>query len=176
MSTELERRFPGPIRGQILFAVAFFAISALLLSQIGQQTAWAKGTKLFAQPRFWPAVSLGGMVLFGALHWAHMPRRRVTRDDRQESWRWLTTFEWVGWFLVYVFAVPVIGYLPVTIAFSVGMCWRLGYRSTRWYWTAAAFACVVVVLFKGFLSVRIPGAAAYEYLPGTMRTFFILYF
>ena len=62
MTTERERRFPGPRRGQLAFAMGFLAASALLLSQIGSQTRWVDDTALFAQPRFWPAVGLGLIV------------------------------------------------------------------------------------------------------------------
>lgn len=61
--TEEERRFKGSVRGQSLFAIIFVVASLLLLSQLGNETRWAKGTQLFAQPRFWPAVAVGGMVL-----------------------------------------------------------------------------------------------------------------
>jgi hypothetical protein len=37
------------------------------------------------------------------------------------------------------------------------------------------FAIAVVLVFKGLLSVRIPGALLYEYLPGPLRSFAILY-
>lgn len=174
MDTEQQRRFKGPLRGQLFFAIGFFVISALLLSQIGGQTRWVDGTKWAGQPRLWPAISLLGMVLFGALHWAYMPRKKAHADDKLESWKWFTAFEWVGWFLAYVWMVPIIGYLPVTIGFTVALSWRLGYRSTKWYWIAAAFGTTVVVLFKSFLSVKIPGAMLYEFFPAAMRNFLIL--
>ena len=103
-----------------------------------------------------------------------MPRKKIQIDDRIESWKWLTAFEWVGWFLAYVWLVPIIGYLPITIAFTVALAYRLGYRAARWYWIAAAFGTAVVVLFKSFLSVKIPGALLYEYFPSAIRNFFIL--
>jgi hypothetical protein len=40
---------------------------------------------------------------------------------------------------------------------------------------AAVFAVAVVVLFKGLLGVRIPGAALYELLPAGPRGFFLQY-
>ena len=53
---------------------------------------------------------------------------------------------------------------------------RLGYRSRAMMWISLGFGGAVVVLFKGLLSVRIPGGAIYEYLPGALRSFFILNF
>ena len=43
-------------------------------------------------------------------------------------------------------------------------------------WSAGVFAVLVVLIFKSFLQVKIPGAAIYEYLPGALRSFFILNF
>lgn len=175
MTTERERRFPGPRRGQLIFALAFVALSALLLVLIGEQTAWVKKTKVFAQPRFWPGVALGGMVLLGGLHLYRMPWRRVTRFDLNETRRWGQALEYVLWFMGYVLLVPIVGYLPVTLVFVPLLSWRMGYRSPRMLWISIAFAIAVVLVFKGLLSVRIPGALLYEYLPGPLRSFAILY-
>ena len=62
----LFKRYRRP--GDIVFAWFALVVSVILLSQIIDQTAWKNGSKLFAQPRFWPAVSLGGMAVFAALH------------------------------------------------------------------------------------------------------------
>ncbi len=176
MTTERERRFPGPRRGQVVFAMVLVAVSAVLLLQIGEQTRWVDKTKLFAQPRFWPAVGLGAMVVLAGLHLGRLPWRRVTRFDRDEALKWLSALEFVVWFLAYVWAVPILGYLPVTLVFLPALAWRMGYRSGRWMALSVGLAVAIVVLFKSFLSVRIPGAAAYEYLPDTLRSFFILNF
>ncbi len=176
MSTPEERRFVGRLQGQVIFAIGFVVLSALLLSQIGEQTRWAKGTAFFAQPRFWPAVGLGGMVLFGALHFWRLPRRRVRRTDVIEARIWAQPLEYALWFMGYVLLVPIIGYLPVTMAFVPALIWRMGYRSKRLLWAGVVFAVLVVVLFKSVLQVKIPGAALYEYLPGALRSFFILNF
>ena len=173
--TEEERRFKWPIRGQLLFAAVFLAAAVLLLSQLGSETRWIKKTAFFAQPRFWPAVGVIGMVLFGALHLWKLPRRRFVGPDWIE-WRiWFVALEWVLWFLAYVLIVPVLGYLPTTLIFVPLMTRRLGYKSPLMMWSSVAFAVAVVLLFKTFLQVKIPGGAIYEYLPGALRSFFILY-
>ncbi|MFC3614098.1 tripartite tricarboxylate transporter TctB family protein [Lutimaribacter marinistellae] len=175
MSTERERRFVGPRRGQILFALFFAGASLVLLSQIGNQTAWVDKTAFFAQPRFWPAIGLGGMVILGALHLYRMPWRHVTRYDIWEAQKWGSVLEFGVWFMAYVFLVPVIGYLPVTLAFVPALAWRMGYRSRFMLGVSLLFAIAVVVLFKSLLGVKIPGGMLYEYLPGGLRSFFILY-
>lgn len=174
MTTERERRFVGPRRGQFAFALGFLAVSALLLALIGQQTAWVDNTKLSAQPRFWPAVGLLLMVIAVGFHAWRLPWREVTRFDRVELRRWLTVFEYAGWFMVYVLVVPLLGYLPTTLIFVPALAWRMGYRSRRMMVICIAFSVVVVVVFKSFLSVKIPGGLVYEYLPGALRSFAIL--
>lgn len=175
MATERERRFAGPRRGQLIFALAFVALSLLLLAQIGNQTIWAAKTRFFAQPRFWPVVGLGGMVVMGGLHLYRLPWRRFTVQDRVELRRWLAVLEYALWFMAYVVLAPVIGYLPATLVFVPALSWRMGYRSRLMMMISVVFAVVVVVLFKTVLSVRIPGGLIYDYLPGALRSFFILY-
>lgn len=176
MATERERRFVGPRRGQLVFAFAFFVFSALLLLLIRDQTVWVEKTRLVAQPRFWPAIGLGAMTLLGALHLHRLPWRQVTRRDWREVRKWASALEFAGWFMAYVLLVPVLGYLPVTLVFVPALSWRMGYRSRPMMAVSLGFAVGVVVLFKGFLGVRIPGAMIYEYLPGGLRSLFILYF
>lgn len=176
MQSERERRFPGPRRGQLLFAVALFFFAALLLLQTPSQTRWVAKTDFFAQPRFWPAAGLIAMAAFGALHLYLLPWRRFRRDDRAEARKWVAVVEFAAWFMGYVFAVPVIGYLPSTLVFVPLLARRLGYRSGRMMLASVLFGLVTVVVFKSFLSVKIPGGMLYEYLPGAIRTFFILNF
>ena len=174
MASERERRFVGPRRGQLVFAAAFVLLTVVLLSQIGSQTRWVDNTKFFAQPRFWPAVGFIGMAVLGVLHLAKLPWRRITRFDLAEVKRWAMVAEYVAWFMVYVLAVPVIGYLLATLIFVPALTWRMGYRDRKMLIIGTAFGFCVVVIFKSFLSVKIPGGAIYEYLPSAVRSFFIL--
>ncbi len=166
--------------GQLIFAGGLVLVGLLLVAVLPEQTVWKARTKLFAQPRFWPAIGVFGMALFGLLHLRaavrQLGRRRPIRADWLEARRWLEVLEFAGWFMVYVWLVPLLGYLPVTLAFAVALSWRLGYRSARMLWIAAVFGLIVVLVFKSFLQVKIPGALVYEYLPGALRSFFILNF
>ncbi|MBP0485080.1 tripartite tricarboxylate transporter TctB family protein [Sagittula salina] len=174
LETDLRARTRGA--GQILFVAAFLGLSVILLSQIAAQTAWIEKARSFAaQPRFWPAVALGTMVVSLALHLWQMTRRRPRREDWQEARRWLEPVEYAGWFMAYVFLVPWIGFLPMSLALACGLSWRLGYRSVRWMALAAAFALGTVLLFKGMLGVKIPGAVLYEALPDGWRGFALQY-
>ena len=166
--------------GQLLFAVFFLVAALVLLAYLPDQTVWKNRTKLFAQPRFWPAVGVIGMVVFAGLHLRtqikHLKRWRPVRADWIEARRWAGVLEYAGWFLVYVWLVPLLGYLPTTLVFAPLLTWRLGYRSHKMLWISVLFGFAVVLLFKTFLEVKIPGGALYEYLPGALRSFFILNF
>jgi hypothetical protein len=188
----------GSSHGQLLFALMFIVLAVFLLSQLGEQTKFSSKGKLFAQPAFWPAVGVIGMVFFGALHLvarlldirkkgvATAPTTSPGTTDKtagnifsvefREGARWLLAFEYLGWFMVYVYVTPKIGYLLSTIIFLVLLTWRSGYRSKRMLLIAAAVGFAIVLVFKSFLGVKIPGGAVYEALPDAIRSFMIVNF
>lgn len=176
MSIDTELQAKTRSTGQVVFVVGALVFSVVLLSQITSQTVWIENSKSFAaQPRFWPGVALALMVMgFGLQLW-WLRRRRPNAQDWVEARRWLEPLEYVLWFMGYVFAVPVIGFLPMSVIFACGLTWRLGYRGGIYQGIAASFAIATVILFKGLLGVKIPGALIYDALPGALRTFFILY-
>ena len=161
--------------GSLYFAVFFLALSALLLSQIGSETSWVKGTKFFAQPRFWPAIGLLGMTFFAALHCFRSVRLKRSENNVAELMLWLRSLEYAFWFMAYVLLVPRLGYLFSTLVFIYALTWRTGYREKNILVMAGVVATVVVVVFKGFLSVKIPGGQLYEWFPEAIRNFMILY-
>lgn len=162
--------------GSFVFAVLFLLASLFLLSQLGSETAFSARGKLFAQPRFWPAVGVIGMAVFGGLHLLGQVRQRRGGGHLWEAGNWLRSVEYLIWFMVYVFAVPVIGYLPATLIFTVALAFRAGYRSKRMLGAAALTGLCVVLAFKSMLSVKIPGGAVYEHLPDAIRSFVIINF
>ena len=93
-----------------------------------------------------------------------------------EIFNWVRATEYLVWFMAYVAVVPVVGYLPSTVAVTVLLAVRLGYRSATVLVSAAALGAAIVTVFKAGLSVRIPGGAIYEHLPGGLRSFMILNF
>jgi len=88
---------------------------------------------------------------------------------------WFGALEYAGYFLLYVAAVPRLGYLPATLLALPLLTWRLGYRAPRMLIISALFGVTVVVLFKSLLQVKIPGGSVYELLPAAARNFMILY-
>ncbi|MFN7167823.1 MAG: tripartite tricarboxylate transporter TctB family protein [Pannonibacter sp.] len=169
--------FPNARRpGELLFAMIFLGLSVLLLAQIGWQTQWLPGKGLAAQPRTWPFIGLAGMMLFGTMHLIATNRVRRTPGRWREALLWVRSLEFVAWYLVYVFSVPFLGYLPATLLFCVSLTWRCGYRSALALGTAAAFGLGVVLFFRTLLAVKIPGGALYELLPQPLNSFFLTYF
>lgn len=168
-----------PHRAELIFALAAFAVGLFLLTQIGSQVTWSSSRSLTNQPGFWPVMAIFGMVIFGAGETVVSVRRfrnTAVGDIASELFDWLKAIEFAGWFLVYVLAVPIIGYLLSTLLFCVLLTWRLGYKSTPRLVAAALTGLAVVLVFKSMLSVKIPGGEIYEYLPAALRNFMILNF
>jgi hypothetical protein len=166
-----ESRKPG----EILFVTITMMIALALLAAVPWQTTWLPGKNLAAQPRLWPTLSLSAIVLFGLLN--GLSRVKVTRTPGrwQEAWAWVRALEFIGWYMVYVLAIPVIGYLAATIAFCVGLALRMGYRG-RTVWIAAAFGLFVVLFFKTAMNVKIPAGAIYDFAPEQLRYVLMRYF
>lgn len=165
--------------GAVIFAAIFLAASVLLLNQLGAETKFSAKTiwskKIFAQPAFWPAVGVGGMVLFGMLHLIVAWIKRQSGEAGEAAF-WLRPLEYLAWFMVYVFAVPQIGYLLATVIFMVTLAFRAGYRGARMLGMAGLAGLGIVLIFKTALSVKIPGGAIYEVLPDALRNFMIVNF
>ncbi|GAB5448125.1 tripartite tricarboxylate transporter TctB family protein [Gymnodinialimonas sp.] len=169
----LFKRYRRP--GDIVFAWVLLIFSIFMLSQLWGQTTWRNGNALFAQPRFWPGVSLAGMALFSALHLLGSALSERIEGRWSEVWLWLSSLEYAGWFIVYALVVPYTGYLPTTVVFAVALALRAGYRSGGALLAAAGAAVAIVVLFKSLLQVRLPAGEIYQYLPDGIRQFFLIY-
>lgn len=168
--------FPeGRKPGEILFVTITMMIALALLAALPWQTAWLPGRGFAAQPRFWPALSLGGVVLFGLMNALSRVRVARTPGRWQEATVWLRSLEFIGWYMLYVLAIPVIGYLVATLVFCTGLALRMGYRG-KTLWLAAAFGLFVVLFFKSAMNVRIPSGAIYDYAPGSLRYILLRYF
>lgn len=170
----LFKRYRRP--GDIVFAWMALVVSVFLLSQLVDQTTWRNGGKLFAQPRFWPAVSLGGMAFFAAFHLLGSALSDRIHGRWQEVWLWITSLEYAGWFIAYAVLVPYAGYLPSTVIFAVALALRAGYRKMSTLGIAAVSAVVIVLLFKTFLKVNLPAGLIYESLPDGLRQIMLTYF
>ena len=170
----LFKRYRRP--GDIVFSWFALAISLFLLSQIFDQTAYKPNGKLFAQPRFWPAVSLSLMAMFAGFHLLGSLLSERIEGRWREVWLWVSSLEYAGWFIVYAMLVPYTGYLLTTVVFALALVWRAGYRRRTALLAALASALVIVLLFKTFLQVKLPSGQIYEYLPDGLRQIMLMYF
>ncbi|WP_299897514.1 tripartite tricarboxylate transporter TctB family protein [uncultured Ruegeria sp.] len=170
---DMFRRYRRP--GDIVFAFLFFGCSLFLLSQIGTETQAVKRTKWFAQPALWPKIAIWGMVLFSGLHLlSSFLSPRIPGRLREVTF-WLMSLEYVAYFLIYVVAVPWLGYLPSTMLFAALLTIRLGFRLPGAFCVALTFGAVVAVVFRALLHVNIPAGRIYEFLPDGLRAFALTY-
>lgn len=171
---DLFKRYRRP--GDLLFAVVFFLFSLFLLVNLPWQTTWVTRTGLVAQPAFWPATSIGVMVLFSGLHLLGALVSVRIPGRLAEVLYWVKSAEYALWFIGYVLILPFIGYLPTTLILCVVLTLRLGYRGWRWVGAAVLFGGAVVFVFKGLLGVHIPGAALYRLIENdSLRSFALTY-
>ena len=162
--------------GDLLFAVFFFLISAILISQFPDQIKWFKKTKLTSQPALWSAIGLIGMTVFGLIHLFLNLRIQNLKIELDEGILWIKSIEYACWFLLYVILVPNIGYLIATLIIAPCLTYRVRYRDKKMITYSLVTCLSIVLIFKTFLEVKIPGGAIYELLPNTIRSFMILNF
>ena len=162
--------------GDMVFAIVFLVFAIFLLMQLTGQTKWLSAKSLFAQPRFWPAVGVIGMTVFGFLHLAGSMLSPKTPGERVgEMIFWARSLEYVCWFLLYVYLVPLAGYVPMTVLTAVLLSYRVGYRGRSAVGAAVLLALAIVLIFRVLLQVKIPGGAVYEYFPEGIRLFMLTY-
>lgn len=170
---DLFKRYRRP--GDIVFATLFLVFAVFLYSQIGEQTQVSKRAKWFAQPALWPTISVTGMVIFAALHFlSSFLSPRIPGRWREVAF-WLMSLEYVLYFLIYVIAVPWLGYLPSTVLFAIFLCFRTGFRTAPAIGMSVLFGILVAVIFRGFLQVKIPAGELYQHLPEAVRVFALSY-
>lgn len=154
----------------------FFALALCLLVAMPSQVDWIEGASTFAQPAFWPLVAVSFMVLFSALFLLRTVSHPGASQTTPGTAGLIRAGEYALWFIGYVLVVPWLGYLPATLLFTSMLTRRLGYRGWRWMLKAMIFSCVVVLIFKTVLKVKIPAGALYSALPdGWMRYLFQTY-
>ena len=162
--------------GDMVFAIVFLVFAIILLLQLTDQTKWLSSKSLFAQPRFWPAVGVIGMTVFGVLHLiGSLLSPKAPGERVQELIFWARSLEYVCWFLLYVYLVPLAGYVPMTILTAVLLSYRVGYRGKSAVGAAVLLALAIVLIFRVLLQVKIPGGAVYEYFPEAIRVFMLTY-
>ena len=169
---------PPHHRAEVVFAVASFSVAVFLATQWSSQTVWSEGQPWSRQPGLWPLIAIVGMLGFGALELVACFWRNLKRgggDVGAELLYWLAATEYLIWYMAYVLATPYLGYFPTSVIFATLLAFRLGYRGRMLLWAPVSGAAIVI-LFKAFLQVRIPGGVIYEYFPHAIRNFLVIYF
>ena len=123
-------------------------------------------------------VALAGMAVFAALALFQKttgpggPATELT----QLQWprflrRWFGVAEYGLYFLIYVYLVPRLGYLPATLLVFPLLTLRVGYRSRKMVVYSWVVGLGIVLLFKSLLQVKIPGGKIYAIFPEAIRSF-----
>ena len=167
--------------GDLVFAILMLFIVMVLLVSIPFETKWFDGVPLVKQPRLWPTFCLVGMALFGFLYSIQIWRNYKfqlgqVQGELNELSSWLRPLEFVFYFVLYVWSVPLVGYLLSTLLFFSLLTIRAGYRTLLMFWVSLATGFGIVVVFKSLLQVKISSGAIYDYLPDGLATFFMIYF
>ena len=167
--------------GDLVFAMLMLLIVLVLLVSIPFETKWFDGVPLVKQPRLWPTFCLLGMALFGFLYSIQIWRNYKIQlgqlqAELNELSSWLRPLEFVFYFVLYVWSVPLAGYLLSTLLFFSLLTIRAGYRTLLMFWVSLATGFGIVVVFKSLLQVKVASGAIYDYLPDGWATFFMIYF
>ena len=167
--------------GDLVFAMLMLLIVLVLLVSIPFETKWFDGVPLVKQPRLWPTFCIVGMALFGVPYSIQIWRNYKfqlgeVQAELNELSSWLRPLEFVFYFVLYVWSVPLVGYLLSTLLFFSLLTIRAGYRTLLMFWVSLATGFGIVVVFKSLLQVKVASGAIYDYLPDGWATFFMIYF
>jgi len=167
--------------GDLVFVMLVLFIVLALLVSIPFETKWFDGIPLVKQPRFWPTFCIVGMTFFAVPYSIQVWRNYKfqlgqVQGELNELSSWLRPLEYVFYFVLYFFSVPLTGYLLSTLLFFSLLTIRAGYRSFLMFWVILATGFGIVVVFKSLLQVKISSGAIYDYLPDGWGTFFMIYF
>lgn len=168
-------RMPGLVFLGLITILAF-----LLLSLVPYETRWFRRVPLYLQPGFQAYVVLSALAFFSAIAFVMELRRFRLHKNHQmaflglELLDWLRSCEYALWFVSYAVAIPVLGYLPSTLAFMLLLGARVGIRSRQKLAILTLIGVVTVLFFRGLLSVKMPVGQFYEFLPESIRDIAIM--
>lgn len=183
----------------LFFLVAFFFVSGwetrklpddvgtYLLRQFGIIEGEGRLTRLGRiLKQGWVAPAICMAILVPAALWnlrkswiTHRWRVRFRQPVEMsfEASKWLAALEFVGWFIAYTLAVPVLGYLVSTLIFGTALPWRMGYRGPRWMGICLATSLAIVLVFRTGLQIKTPvNIWLYDLLPDEARGFMLTWF
>lgn len=164
-----------------LFSLAALSAACGLLWHADSQLKWIDGAGFHLQPGFWPVLALAGMAVFAAPGLFRKRSSPASAPPAPTPWRrllreWFGPAEYAAYFLVYVYLVPRLGYLPATLLGFALLTLRAGYRGWRMVAYSQVAGISIVLLFKSGLQVKIPGGKIYAWFPDALRNFLIANF
>lgn len=171
-------------RGDLVFSALLFLFALFLISQLETEAKWIENLPLLKQPRFWPVLTLGGFLIFatGNLIQSILDARRNKRRHYgyqylpwDELLTWVKPLEFASYFLLYVFAIPLIGYLLSTLLFCPLLTLRMGFKTKKFIIISLLAGLIIVVVFRTILSVKLPAGEIYNLFPDQIRNFLMLY-
>lgn len=171
---DLFRRYRRP--GDLVFALICVAFAAFIVWSLPTEAKLPSRGSLFAKPAFYVHVAAWCMLVFALLHLTSTLLSEALEGRWAEVWLWVRSIEYAGWFMAYVIVAPYLGYLFATVVFTVSLSLRLGFRDKKSILAAVGFAVFVVLVFKTFLQVKVPGGQLYEYFPDALRAFMLTHF
>lgn len=162
-------------------------LGAYLSHQLGFQELEGRVSRLGRiLKQSWVIPMLCLLVLVPTAIWNYLSSRKVhlwrqrfqlPTDAKYEFSKYLAALEYVGYFIAYTVAVPVLGYLLSTVIFGTFLTFRLGYRSGVWIARAIATSIVIVLVFRTLLQIKTPASIwLYDQLPVAARALMLTYF
>ncbi len=178
-------------RGDLILSLVMLAFVVFLFWNFGEESAWndrdlsqKRVGKILKQPWIGPFLCMA-LLLPAAIFNVYQSYRQRQKDTRlhipqrdlYEIGQWARAIEYVAYFIIYTFCVPVLGYLVSTILFTIFLTYRLGYRSRFWITISFLSSFAIVLVFRTFLQIKTPvNIWLYDQLPPLLGTFMKIYF
>lgn len=169
---ELDEVVPTPAEGLAALVFTSAALVLLVLAPFATRQQPA-GKGWYLAPVNWPAISLGLVIVAGAvLGWRFFSAFRSATDKagfrRDALWSlggMGQALEYSLWFCLYLLAVSNLGFAIATLAFLQFVVWRAGLRGSKWVLTAFLITVGIVVIFRLGIGLWFPLAPIFRLLP-----------
>ncbi len=178
-------------RGDLIFSIFMLGLALFLLYHFGDEGGWydrdlpqRRFGKVLKQQWVGPLMALAVLVPAALLNawlsyrWTQKPERKHRPNQTVfEVVEWLRALEFLLYFIIYSFCVPILGYLLSTLIFALFLTTRLGYRKPKWLAYSLGTAMVIVLVFRTLLQIKTPvNIWLYEQFPPALETFMKVYF
>ncbi len=169
----------------LLLNLIFAAVSAVLLGLLFVATRQGSANAgWWTRPALAPGVALALLLLANFLSLLRAVSDLRTAPATAEEWvdarakilGWLKPFEFLAYFVVYLWAIHTIGYFGATLAFVLWLMVRVGLRSPGWLLAGVALVTLLILIFRMGLGVWMPAPPLYDIFPDNVREILIRWF